>query len=111
MDFQIYQAQAARTAKVGDDQFNAVHAALGLASETGEFVDTVKKHVIYGKPLDAANLHEELGDLLWYMALAANSLGMSLADIAQANINKLRKRYPEKYTDMDALARADKAEA
>lgn len=108
-----YQQLAARTAKplptLGED---LVHASLGITTENGEFSDVVKRHVIYGKdlgPVEAENLGEELGDILWYVSLAATKLNLSLGDIAKANVAKLSKRYPEKYTDQDALARADKA--
>jgi NTP pyrophosphatase (non-canonical NTP hydrolase) len=56
----------------------------------------------------AAHMAEELGDLLWYIALAAESLGISMADMARGNIDKLQQRYPEKYSNDAAEARADK---
>jgi len=110
MDFDTYVEHAGRTAKMSEDLgFNLNHAALGVAGEAGEFVDSVKKSLIYGRPLDTANLQEELGDMLWYIALAARSLDVSLSQIAEDNITKLRKRYPEKYTDELAALRLDKA--
>lgn len=110
IDFDIYQRQANRTAKKGPDlNYNLNHAALGLAGEAGEFVDAVKKSVIYGKPLDVANLREEMGDLLWYIALACDALGVTMQDIAQENVNKLKRRYPDAYSDELAGARLDKA--
>lgn len=109
MDFAIYALQASRSAKVYPEvNMNINHAALGIAGEAGELVDAVKKAVIYNKPLDVENIEEELGDLLWYVALMANSLNLSLADVAAKNIDKLRKRYPEKYSDEYASARLDK---
>jgi len=109
MDFNTYVEQAGRTAKMSEDLiFNLNHAALGIAGEAGEFVDSVKKSMIYNRPVDTVNLQEELGDLLWYIALAARSLNVSLAQIAVDNISKLQKRYPEKYTDELAAARLDK---
>ena len=50
------------------------HAAFGLSSEIGEFNDALKKWLYYGQELDETNLAEELGDLLWYVALACNAL-------------------------------------
>ena len=108
IDFDIYQLQAMRTAKPGDIGFDLMHAAYGLAGEAGEFADCIKKNQVYDKPLDRDNAVEELGDLLWFIALACNALDVSMADIAKANIDKLRKRYPEKYTDHHAAARLDK---
>jgi NTP pyrophosphatase (non-canonical NTP hydrolase) len=110
MTFSIYQNQAIRTAKAGDFKFNLVHAAMGLAGEAGEFTDCVKKYAIYGQSLDRVNAAEELGDLLWFIALACDALGVSMADVANQNIEKLAKRYPEKYTDLHAELRIDKDE-
>ncbi len=104
-----YQILAERTAKSMPSKVeDLVHAALGLSGEAGEFTDAVKKSYIYGKPLDVHNLIEELGDAMWYIALAASKLGVGLEDIMQLNIQKLQRRYPEKYSDADAIARADK---
>ena len=108
IDFSIYQLQANRTAKKSEDlNYNLIHAALGLAGEAGEFVDAVKKAAIYNKPLDVVNLQEEMGDLLWYIALACDSMGISMQTVAQANIDKLRRRYPDAYSDDLASARLD----
>ena len=108
MDFDIYQMQALRTAKPMEPLDDLLHAALGLTGEAGEFADAVKKHAIYDQPLNLENAEEELGDLLWYVALGCHALGVSMKDIAQRNINKLRVRYPEKYDDELALIRMDK---
>lgn len=81
------------------------HAVLGMASEAGEAVDAVKKHLFYGKPLDKVNLVEEAGDMLWYLAILSLALEMPLAEIAQRNINKLQARYGEKFTAQGATVR------
>jgi NTP pyrophosphatase (non-canonical NTP hydrolase) len=81
------------------------HAAYGFITETGEFTDVLKKYKIYGKPLDIVNLREELSDLLWYVALACNALNIPIEEIMDLNINKLKDRYPEKYTDYKAINR------
>lgn len=86
-----------------------VHAALGIAGESGEFVDAIKKSSVYGKTLDRDNCIEELGDLMWYMALACRALGTSFETLWETNIEKLRKRYPEQYSDFAATQRADKS--
>lgn len=91
-----------------EGKYDLLHATLGVAGESGELVDAVKKHVIYGKPLDVANVREEIGDIMWYIALMCRTLDMSLEDLLQENIDKLAKRYPEKYTDELASARLDK---
>ena len=110
MDFREYQALAGRTEKMLDTKGRLQHALLGILSEGGELADTIKKHVIYGQPLDVENLKEEIGDLFWYPAVIANALGLDLGEIAKQNIEKLKKRFPGAYTDAHAAARLDKKE-
>ena len=108
MDLDDYQSQAMRTAAPASKNMHRIHAALGLTGEAGEFADSVKKATIYRQPLDVNNLREEIGDILWYCALAAHSIDANLAAIAAENIAKLARRYPEHYTDSLAAARLDK---
>jgi len=82
-----------------------LHAAMGLCTESGEFMDMMKKHILYGKLLDDVNLKEELGDLEWYVALAIDELKTSFGIIFETNIAKLRARYPNKFTEHDAIVR------
>lgn len=82
-----------------------LHAAQGMSTETGEFTDVLKKWVFYGRPVDEVNLEEELGDLMWYIAEAANALGVDLGKLMAMNIEKLRARYPDKFTESDAQNR------
>ena len=85
------------------------HAALGVAGEAGELVDAIKKHTIYGKPLDRENAIEELGDLRFYIQAVQNVLGITESEVLQHNANKLSKRYRGlRYTDQAAINRADK---
>lgn len=86
------------------------HAASGLCTESGELLDMLKKHLNYGKDFDRANAIEELGDLLWYVAIACDELGVSIEDIMKINIDKLKARYGEKYSDDRAINRDLKAE-
>jgi NTP pyrophosphatase (non-canonical NTP hydrolase) len=82
-------------------------AALGLAGESGEVVDVIKKHVHHGKPLDRAKLVDELGDVLWYLAYLASIEGIDLAEVATANSRKSRARFPNGFSFAAANARAD----
>ena len=107
-EFATYQTLALRTAAPMDATDDLMHAALGLSGEAGEFADCIKKHWVYGQPLDKANAAEEIGDILWYCALACNALDVQLADVAAMNIEKLRKRYPARYQHDMAAFRADK---
>ena len=72
-----------------------INSVMGLCGESGEAIDIVKKWLAQGHELDKAHLAKELGDIAWYLAEAATALDMELEDILQANINKLKKRYPE----------------
>ena len=111
MEFIQYQQLAMRTAKRVDPAYDLNHAALGLSGEAGEFADCVKRHTIYGKPLDRVNAIEEIGDLLWFCALACEALGTTLSQAAEQNLFKLSVRYPEAYSDELANKRLDKSEA
>lgn len=68
---------------------------MGLCGESGEAIDLVKKHIAQGHELDREHLLEELGDIAWYLAETAYALDADLEDVFEANIAKLKKRYPE----------------
>jgi NTP pyrophosphatase (non-canonical NTP hydrolase) len=90
-----YQAAARETAVYGE-RFRAVYPALGLASEAGEVAGKVKKVLRdqEGKfdPASTLAIADELGDVLWYVAVLAADLGLSLDRIASENLEKLRSR-------------------
>lgn len=91
---------------------NLLHIAMGLSGESGEYLDTVKKHAIYNKPLDYENLNEEIGDLMFFIQAHCNHFEIDLSDIIQQNREKLEARYHEgSYSDKQAQERADKNEA
>lgn len=83
----------------------ALHGAMGIMTEAGELMDVYKKFIMYGKPVDVPNVKEEIGDILWYIALICHFHGISLEDAMITNIAKLRARYPEKFTEDKALNR------
>ncbi len=72
-----------------------INSVMGLCGESGEAIDIVKKWLAQGHELDRERLAGELGDIAWYLAEAAFALDIPLEDILRANIEKLRKRYPE----------------
>ena len=72
-------------------------ASVGLAAESGEFLEIVKKMVFQGKPWDDHNrkhLVIELGDVMWYVMQACMALNITLDDVIAGNVEKLKKRYP-----------------
>tara|TARA_Y100000766_G_scaffold40715_1_gene30833 strand:+ start:202 stop:618 length:417 start_codon:yes stop_codon:yes gene_type:complete len=75
-------------------------AALGLGSETGEFVEIVKKMFLQGKPPSEDNIFHmkrELGDIMWYWVTACASLGLDPYEVISENQEKLAARYGEKF--------------
>ncbi len=82
-----------------------LHGGMGLATESAELVDALKKHLFYGKPLDRTNLVEEMGDLFWYCAILADALDVSFQEVMDKNIAKLKARYGDKFTSHAALNR------
>ena len=91
------------------EKCDLLHMAIGLAGESGELLDAVKKHVIYNQPLDLANVREELGDIEFFMEGIRQNLWLSRGEILVENIQKLQKRYGSKYSDAAAKERKDKA--
>lgn len=72
-----------------------INGVMGLCGESGEAIDIVKKWLAQGHELDRDKLKKELGDICWYVAETATALGFELEDVMAANIEKLKKRYPE----------------
>lgn len=87
---------------------NLNHLVMGIAGEAGELIDAIKKHTMYGKPLDVQNVIEELGDLEFYMQGMRDALGIERERTIQANIDKLNKRYKKGYSNKEASERNDK---
>jgi len=81
------------------------HAVMGMVTEAGELMTVIKKAKIYGKKPDMVNIVEEAGDLMWYLALLADELGVSFEEMWDKNIRKLKVRYPEKYEQKLVLNR------
>jgi len=83
--------------KQGSNINRLTTAGVGLAAESGEFLEIVKKMVFQGKPWNADNREHliiELGDVLWYAAQACMALEVSFDDVVAGNVEKLKKRYP-----------------
>lgn len=72
-----------------------INGVMGLCGESGEAIDIVKKWLAQGHELDREKLKKELGDICWYVAETATALRISLEEIMEANIEKLKKRYPQ----------------
>ena len=108
MTLNEYQKEAMRTASGMSQQCNdnlLLNGAMGLNGEAGEVIDILKKHMFQGHELDKAHIAKELGDCLWYIAIAAEGAGYTLDEIAEMNKTKLRKRYPEGFEIEKSLNR------
>ena len=110
MDVNEYVKLAARTNAPLDSDDENIHMILGMLTEVGELADVFKKNMAYNKPIDWVNVEEELGDLLWYVACFCDMNTLDLENIMKKNINKLRVRYPEKFTEEKAKNRDLKTE-
>lgn len=113
MNADEYQQAALRTESParplrGDFATNTdrmLHAAIGLCTETGELQDAMKRGLYYGKQIDKTNVAEEFQDCLWYIAIGLDALGIKMSDAMDRNIEKLRVRFPDKFTEGQALNR------
>ena len=90
------------------EQTDLINSALGINGEAGEFADLVKKSVFNGKPFEVEHAKKELGDIMWYIALACTALDITLEDVLTTNIDKLSARYPKgHFTVKDMLNRKE----
>lgn len=103
-----YQLAAGRTFATKGHRERLLNAVLGLAGETGELCDLVKKGEFQGHDIDPTKFAEELGDVLWYVAAVATAFGLDLTSVAKWNIEKLKIRYPDGFTEEASRNRADK---
>ena len=91
-----YQSLAMRTRNTNLSSLDSlINGVMGLCGESGECADMAKKMLFQGADFDFEHFAKELGDVLWYIALCCETLDLSLDDIMQKNIDKLKARYPE----------------
>jgi NTP pyrophosphatase (non-canonical NTP hydrolase) len=120
VDLKKYVDDAARTSATADAKgcidclvrlnenpqlMSLLHGAMGISTEAGELLDVIKKHIFYGKPVDQVNLAEEVGDTMWYVAEVVRALRVDLDSVLSKNIDKLRCRYPDKFSSEAAVNR------
>ena len=108
MNINDYQALAMTTLNPALSRKEVlINSVMGLCGESGEAIDIVKKWLAQGHELDKEHLAKELGDSAWYLAEAATALDIPLEDILQANLDKLKKRYPEGFETRRSLTRLE----
>jgi NTP pyrophosphatase (non-canonical NTP hydrolase) len=106
LSFDQYQEACSWTknTKLSPDLFLAT-LGLGIVGEGGEIADRIKKVVGHGHAKDRKKMTEELGDLLWYVAMIATQYDIHLYDIAGRNVEKLRERYPRGFSSERSINR------
>lgn len=108
MTINEYQELAMRTVNPELDKRDMlINSVMGLCGESGEAIDIVKKWFAHGHELDTEHFKKELGDIAWYLAEAATAIGVNLEDILNANIEKLKKRYPEGFENERSIKRSE----
>ena len=108
MTLNEYQELALRTSRNDlDNEQHLMNGCLGLAGEAGECCDLLKKHNFQDGREIKEKLIDELGDVLWYVSEAATALGIWMDKIAEHNIEKLKKRYPEGFDPDRSLHREE----
>lgn len=95
---------------LNEKTMRVVHAVLGLVSEAGEAAEALHSHLYLCEEFDEVNFMEEMGDHLWYIAVGLSAIGVDMEAAMERNIAKLRKRFPDGFTEIDALNRNLEAE-
>lgn len=112
MDINDYKNAALRTDfktyedfHTGDISPRLEYGIIGLVTESAKLLDIVKKTKKSLTPQNRENVIEELGDLLWYLNLSIDELGLTYAELAQSNLEKTTKKYPPEQGDNNGLIR------
>jgi NTP pyrophosphatase (non-canonical NTP hydrolase) len=105
MNFVDFQVECLRTWG-GTPENNELVCGLGIAGEAGEVADIIKKEFFHGHPRDPQRIKDELGDVLHYIAICAWSYGLTLEEVADFNIEKLKLRYPNGFEAERSINRA-----
>jgi NTP pyrophosphatase (non-canonical NTP hydrolase) len=108
MQINEYQQLAKRTInKEMSKKDMLINSVMGLAGESGEVIDLVKKHLFHSHELDKNHLIKELGDVAWYLAEVCTALDITLEEVLITNIEKLKKRYPEGFSIEKSINRQE----
>ena len=99
-----YQKKCMRTADKTSSQ-RQLYCCLGLAGESGELIDHIKKVFFHGHNVNINYIKEEVGDILWYLSVLINDYDLKLEDVMKYNIEKLKKRYPDGFSSEASINR------
>ncbi len=102
MELNEYQKLCAKTAKKFKRKDDAINCwALGVSGEAGDMAGCIKKTLFHGNN-QKAGTRENVGDVMWYLAMICNYYGWNLEDILNENVEKLKARYPKGFTEKAA---------
>ena len=102
MNLKEYQEKCKKTAKSFDDEKEAMSDwGLGASGEAGDLAGCIKK-TFYHNNDQTSGIRENIGDVMWYLAMICNTMGWELDDITNENIEKLSKRYNDGFTEREA---------
>lgn len=107
MNLNDYQELSKRTLPKTTKSEDISNYTLGLTGESGEVADLIKKGLFHGHRIDESDLKDELGDVLHYLAGLATLCNIKLEDVAKGNIDKLKKRYPNGFSEYDSINRKE----
>ena len=99
MNIDEYANEVLRTIPLGDNDDLVANFALGLAGESGEVVDEIKKYLYHGHDLDKGKIGKELGDVMWYVFALCHATGIDPLGVVAGNVMKLRLRYPDGFDE------------
>lgn len=114
MELKKYETEALKTASdfttdtiMTPHEAKILNGALGLAGESGEVADYIKKWIFQGHAFNPDYVLDELGDIMWYINLMCVSLGSSVEEVLDLNIKKLRYRYPNGHFEVEKSVNRD----
>jgi NTP pyrophosphatase (non-canonical NTP hydrolase) len=118
MEIKEYQKLAEVTSSLKDsrddlvsyrNQGRVLMSLLGLAGETGETIDYLKKVIYHSHAMDKEKLIREIGDITWYVSELCSALNIDLSTVLDKNISKLKARYPEGFESIKSIERKSDA--
>ena len=108
MEIKEFQLKSTRTLNMELSKEQLIsNMIFGANGELGEVTDILKKHLFHYHKLDQGHLAEEIGDVMFYLVNLATLFNFNMEDILQANVDKLKKRYPDGFTAKASVERVD----
>lgn len=110
MNAKTYQEKVLSTASAAITESKnsmLLNGALGMCGESGEVADIIKKHLFQGHALKTDKIREEMGDVLWYIAVMCEALDVTIEVLMNENIAKLEARYPGGFSAEKSINRKD----